>query len=272
MYNDLFSIGPISVHSYGLCIAIGLLAALWLSCKRAKDRNLSDDICYGILFCATIFGFLGSKILFTIVEWESFIKDPKTFISSSGFVVLGGITTGFLAVFIYCKIKKVSFVDYVDVCIPAVPLAQGIGRIGCFMAGCCYGRETDSFIGIAFKNSHFAPNNVKLIPTQLISAVGDWIIVLIILIAIKKVKNRGFGPGVYFVSYSIGRFLVEFLRNDYRGSVGFLSTSQFYSIITLIIGIVVIILSLKFGAVKDDVVDETVSINETEAVTNATEE
>lgn len=255
MYNDLFSIGPISVHSYGVCIALGLLAALWLSCKRAKAKGLDDDICYGILFSATIFGFLGSKILFTIIEWESFIADPKRFLSSSGFVVVGGLTTGFLAVFVYCKIKKVSFIDYVDACIPAVPLAQGLGRIGCFMAGCCYGRQTDSIIGIAFTHSDFAPNNVKLIPTQLISAVGDWIIVLIILLVARKIKNRGFLPGVYFVCYSVGRFLIEFLRNDYRGSVGFLSTSQFYSIIAFAVGVVVIILSLKYGKPSLDEAD-----------------
>ena len=175
MWNDWVTIGKFTIHGYGACIAIGLLLALWMSTVRAKKRGMSDDICYGIVFCAAIFGFLGAKLMFCIVEWKGFIADPLSYIYSSGFVVYGGITGGSLAAIIYCKIKKVSPLDYLELVIPSVALAQAFGRLGCFMAGCCYGRETDSIIGIAFSHSDFAPNGVKLIPTQLISSVGNLI-------------------------------------------------------------------------------------------------
>ena len=87
MCNDWFSIGPLTVHGYGTCIALGLLLALFMASARAKKKGLSDDICYGIVFCAAVFGFLGAKIMYCIVEWDEFIANPRTFLSSSGFVV-----------------------------------------------------------------------------------------------------------------------------------------------------------------------------------------
>lgn len=237
MCNDLFSIGPFTVHGYGLFMGIGLVAALVLACIRAKKNGLNEDIFYGIVFCGTIFGWTGAKVMYILVEWDSFIKSPKDFISSSGFVVYGGITGGFIAVIIYCLIKKVDVLTYLDYGIPSVALAQGFGRLGCFMAGCCYGRVTDSWIGIAFKNSTYAPNGVKLIPTQLISAGGDFLNCLILVLLTKKVKKKGVICALYLTFYSVGRFAIEFLRNDDRGFVGTLSTSQFYGIFTAAIGI-----------------------------------
>ena len=125
---------------------------------------------------------------------------------------------------------------YFDLVMPAVSFAQGFGRFGCFFAGCCYGRETDAWYGITFHNSSFAPNGVKLIPTQLISAAGDFIICALLLwFASKRPKA--------------GRVAAEFLRNDYRGSVGVLSTSQLISIGAVIGGIVLYFAAPKLAGV-----------------------
>lgn len=255
MYNDLFNIGPFTVHGYGLFIAIGLIACLFLATYRAPKRGLNPDMCYGILYSGVITGFIGAKLFFILVEWDSFIKDPVSFISSSGFVVYGGITFGVLAGFVYCKIKKESFVSYFDLVVPSIAIAQGFGRIGCFMAGCCYGRPTESFIGIAFHNSLYAPNNIKLIPTQLLSAAGDFLIMGILLFLDKKITKKGMLAGIYIVLYSVGRFGIEFLRNDERGSVGTLSTSQFYGLMALVVGIAVIIVSSKLNVERPALVE-----------------
>lgn len=238
MYNDLFSIGPITVHSYGVFTAIALLAALGLACFRARKRDLSGDICYGILFVGVIFGYFTSKLTFVIIEWDSFIKNPRMFLSQSGFVVIGGLIGGVLSAWVYCKIKKVNFIDYFDLCAPSIAIAQGFGRIGCFMAGCCYGRKTDAWYGIAFSHSDYAPNGVKLIPTQLISSGLDFLNMAILLFIAKKTKKKGFVAASYLILYSVGRYWIEFLRNDDRGTVGFFSTSQFFSVISFIIGMV----------------------------------
>ncbi len=245
MWNDWFSIGSITIHGYGVCIAAGLLLALWLCSYRAKKQGLNDDICYGIVFCSAVFGFLGAKIMYCIVEWKDFIKDPLSFISANGFVVYGGITGGILAVFIYTKIKKVRFLDYLELCMPSVALAQAFGRIGCFCAGCCYGRKTDSWIGITFHNSNYAPNNVSLIPTQLISAGANFVNMALLLVIAKKTNKKGTVTACYLIFYSIGRFFIEMLRNDSRGSVGALSTAQFYGIFSLVLGIAFLIFALR---------------------------
>lgn len=237
MYNDLFSIGPFTVHGYGLMIAIGVLAALFMGEARAKKRNMNADVLYPMTFLCAVFGFLCAKILFCIVEFKELLANPMRVLSSSGFVVYGGIIGGVLVAYLYCRYKKLDFGAYFDLVLPSVALAQAFGRIGCFLAGCCYGRETDSCLGITFTNSDFAPNGVRLIPTQLISSAGMFLITGILLWYARKERRKGKVGALYLILYSIGRFLVEFLRSDYRGEVGIFSTSQFISLFVLAAGI-----------------------------------
>ena len=128
--------------------------------------------------------------------------------------------------------------SYLDLMIPSVALALGFGRIGCFLAGCCYGKETDSWLGVVFTNSDFAPNGVKVLPTQLFMAGGDILLMAVLLWYAAKRPLRGRTSALYLILYSIGRFAIEFLRNDDRGTVGMLSTSQFIAIFTFVVGLV----------------------------------
>jgi phosphatidylglycerol:prolipoprotein diacylglycerol transferase len=222
---------------YGVMIALGYLAALILSVKRAKKRDLNEDIVWGIFYCAVIGGLLGTRILYYIVELPEIIKDPSIlFDFGNGYVVYGGIIGGILTSMLYCHIKKTEFLPYFDLVMPTVSIAQGFGRLGCFFAGCCYGRETDAWYGITFYNSSFAPNGVSLIPTQLISSAGDFIIGIILLLYWERAPRKGRVAAAYLILYGVGRFAVEFLRNDYRGSVGILSTSQLISIFIVAAG------------------------------------
>ncbi|MBP9997153.1 MAG: prolipoprotein diacylglyceryl transferase [Lachnospiraceae bacterium] len=246
MYNDLFSIGPLTVHGYGLMIGIGVVAALLIGDKRANKRGLNGEIIYGMTLWAIVLGFLAARILFIITEWSDFIKHPIDYITGNGFVVFGGIIGGALTAWGYCAIKKVSAVTYLDLMTPSVAIAQGFGRLGCLLAGCCYGRETSSPLGIVFTHSDFAPNGVRLIPTQIIMSVGDFAIGAILLLYASKPRKKGEVSCLYIALYSIGRFFVEFLRNDYRGSVGILSTSQFIGIIAFAIAVAAYIWFVPF--------------------------
>ena len=257
MYNDLITIGNLTIHTYGLCTGLGIMAAILLADYRARKHKLSDDIVYGILIFGVLFGYIASKTTYILVEFDSFIKDPMMVLASNGFVVMGGLIGGFAAAWIYCACKKVVFADYLDLCAPSIAIAQCIGRIGCFFAGCCYGKVTDKWYGIAFKNSMFAPNHVKLIPTQLISAGLDLINMIILLIVAKKTKKQGLVGALYITLYSIGRFFIEYLRNDERGAIGGLSTSQAGSIVTLVIGIVVLVWALCHKKKVIEAVEET---------------
>ena len=94
---------------------------------------------------------------------------------SDGFVVYGGIIGGIFAGWLYCRIKKLKFLAYFDLMMPSIALAQGFGRIGCFLAGCCYGKETSGPLAVTFTSSDFAPNNIPLIPTQIYSSILDFV-------------------------------------------------------------------------------------------------
>lgn len=239
MYPVIFKIGRFTIQGYGLMIGIGVIAALAMALYRAKKRGLNEDHIFDIAIYGVIGGIIGAKLMFIIVEVPYIIKNPiliKDFILG-GFVVYGGILGGALTAFIYCKRKRIEFIKYFDFLSPSIALAQGFGRFGCFLAGCCYGKVTTGPFGVNFKNSFIAPHDIKLHPTQIYSSLGDFAIALILLYYGSREREDGRIGGLYLILYSIGRFFLEFLRDDPRGSVGILSTSQFICIFVLALGI-----------------------------------
>jgi len=244
-YNDI-PVGPVTIHMYGLMIAVGFIAAYLMCVKRSVGKGLNADIVWDILIGAVVGGILGSKILFLIVSIKDIIKDPSILWNfKNGFVVYGGVLGGVLAAYIVCKIKKVKFLQYFDLVMPSVSLGQAFGRIGCLFAGCCYGKTTDSAFHIIYKDSLFAPNGAALLPTQIISSIGDFVIMLFLLLFAKKNSKDGRVGMLYFILYGIGRFTIEFFRNDYRGEIGVLSTSQFIAVILVGVSAVVFVLMGK---------------------------
>ncbi len=243
MINDI-QIGPLTLHVYGIMVALGFLSALIISERRAKKRGMDTEILYGIFWCAIFGGAAGSKLLYYTVSIPDILKDPSILWSfQNGWVVYGGILGGVFASFLYCRYKKADFVQYLDLVLPEVAFAQGCGRIGCFFAGCCYGRETDSVLSIQYWQSEYAPNGVKLIPTQIYSSIGDFALAFLLMAYAKREPKKGKIAAGYCVLYSIGRFIIEMMRNDYRGAWGFLSTSQIISIVILVLGIAIFVIA-----------------------------
>lgn len=237
MLNDI-QLGPVTIHMYGLMIGIGFMAAYFICCWRAKKKGLSEDILWGILICAILGAIIGTRLLFYLVNIPQIISDPSILWNfKNGYVVYGGIIFGVLFGYLYCKKNQVSFLKYFDLVMPSVAVAQGFGRIGCFFAGCCYGKQTDSWLHIVYTHSNFAPNNVPLIPTQLLSSVGNFVIAAILFWYSGISKKDGTVGALYMILYSIGRFLIEMFRDDMRGSLGILSTSQLISIVIFLLGI-----------------------------------
>lgn len=240
MKNELFSIGGFTIHGYGLMIALGIVLCVVLGIYRAKKASMNEEAVVDIALFGVLGGFIGAKILYVIVEFDRFLVNPLEVLGSEGFVVYGGIIAGVLAAMIYCHYKKLVFYDYFNLVAPSIALAQGFGRIGCFLAGCCYGRETASFLGVCFPEGSFAPAGVKLLPTQLFSSAGDFLIVAILLIYDRKRPHSGNTGALYLLLYGVGRFLVEFLRADERGAVWLLSTSQWISIIVVVLAVILL--------------------------------
>lgn len=244
MYKDLFSIGGISVHSYGVMIVIGIVVAYQVVIRGAKKIKIDTAVMDNLFICVLLSGFLGSRILYYITEFNLVLKHPGIiFDLSDGYVVYGGIIGGILGGYLYCKKKQLPFIKLLDLAVPSMALAQGFGRIGCFLAGCCYGMTTTSAIGVVFPSGSLAPSGIPMIPTQLISSCFDFLLFFVLMAFAKHKKVDGQVGALYLILYSVGRFIIEFFRGDLiRGSVGSLSTSQFISIFIVLFGIGIFIL------------------------------
>lgn len=251
MKNDLFSIGPFTVHGYGLMMAIGILTAYFLVERNGKKRGMDENKIFMLAVWAVAGGLLGAKILYLLTRLPDLVTDPSLFVHclKDGFVVYGSIIGGILAAWIYCKKSGLPFWAVFDLVVPNLALAQGIGRIGCLLAGCCYGMEVkaDNPIAIVFENSAYAPNHVPLLPTQVISSVLNFLHFAILLWLSKRLHRDGQLAGCYLIFYSIGRFILEFFRGDMiRGNVGSLSTSQFISLFMALAGFAMVFGMQKF--------------------------
>ena len=234
----------------GLAMFSGIVIFCFYSFIRLKEMLPVEEYGYdAIFFILLILCFAWGGDTAAYFAGRAFGKhklapyvSPKKTIEGS----LGGLIGGILAGFVYCKVKKISFFAYLDLIVPSIALAQGFGRLGCFLAGCCYGMEAHTAFAITFTNSAFAPNGVPLVPTQLISSAFNFAnFAVLCLIASRKV-SPGKVSACYLIFYSVGRFIIEFFRGDLiRGSVGPLSTSQFISIFVAIFGVALLFISHK---------------------------
>lgn len=247
MYPVLFELGPIKVYMYGLMIAIGILAAYWHAEKKVKALGKDPKRLEWLVFSILAGGFAGAKILYWITRLPDIPSDPSILTNlGDGWVVYGGIIGGLIAGWFYCRQHVMNFWEWFDLIIPDVALAQGFGRIGCFFAGCCYGIETPSHIGLVFPEGSLAPAGVPLFPSQLVMSAFDFALFFFLEWFSKKKKFNGEVGAVYLIAYSFGRFAIEFFRGDMvRGVVNGLSTSQYIAIVTGLAGILFIILGRK---------------------------
>jgi prolipoprotein diacylglyceryl transferase len=254
MKNELLKIGPFVVHGYGLMIAIGIMAAYLSVEYRAKLKGLKHELIFNLTIWCALGGILGAKLLYIFTQLKSIIADPSSLLQvSEGFVVYGGIIGGIFAGYLFTVKHKLNFLEYFDIVMPSIALAQGFGRIGCLLAGCCYGMETKSPFNLVFTHSDFAPNGIHLLPTQPISSILDFLNCAVLILISRRTKAHGQVAGFYLIFYSAGRFILEFFRGDLeRGQIGILSTSQFISIWLFLFGIaLVIICGFKAKKVSD---------------------
>ena len=270
MHPVFFQMGNIVGYSYGLMIGIGALLAIFVSEWRAKRRGLDGELVFSAAVWGLLAGLLGAKLTFIISNIKLLFTNPSYVLGTNGFTVYGGVVLGIIVGGLIVKRKKVDVPVYLDLVIPQIALAQGFGRIGCFLAGCCYGKPTDSHFGVVFPVEAIAPSGIPLIPTQLISAAGDFLIFAILLLlsyfatdylkvrkgeeelldkdAVTK-KLRLFQPlsmsGMYLILYGIGRFAIEFLRSDPRRTALGLTSNQYVSIVFVIAGLALIFYGYK---------------------------
>lgn len=247
MYPVLLSFGSIHLYSYGLMIAIGILVAYALAEKKVRKSGYDPKRLEFLVFTILIGGFAGAKVLYWITRLPDIPNDPTILTNlGDGWVVYGGIIGGLVSGWVYCRLHGMNFFEWFDLIIPEVALAQGFGRIGCLLAGCCYGVETHGPLSIVFPSDSLAPSGVPLFPSQIVMSVFDFGLFFFLEWFSKKKKFNGEVGAVYLIAYSVGRFVIEFFRGDLvRGVVNGLSTSQYISIATAIAAVTILIVCRK---------------------------
>lgn len=244
MHPILFKIGPITVHTYGLMIALAFLLGIGLMSYQAKKEGLDSQSIQDLGFYALLGAIAGSRLLFVLINYESYLSEPwKIFyIWEGGLVFYGGLIGALGLGFWFLKKHQLPFWTIVDLAAPSISLGQALGRLGCFAAGCCYGKPSLSLFGITFSDLNcLAPLGVRLHPVQLYSSFANLTVFLILMLLQRAKKFSGQMLGSYLVLYAISRFTIEFWRGDERGFMEVLgktlSTSQFISFFILAGGI-----------------------------------
>ncbi|MDR1122658.1 MAG: prolipoprotein diacylglyceryl transferase [Endomicrobium sp.] len=244
MHPIIFSIGKLTIFSYGFFIALAFFTAIaYLSnqIKKSKEKIVSQDELYSLFVYIIIFGIIGARLLFIFLNPQDFALDFMLVFKlwKGGLTYYGGFIATVIFVLVYVIIKKISILKLGDFFAPALALGHAIGRIGCFFAGCCYGKKTNVAWSVIFRDkSSLADLGVRLHPTQLYEAFGNFLIFFLLYFYSKKEREKGFLISFFFISYAVLKFTVEFFRGDPdRGRQYFgLSVSQILSLILFIIG------------------------------------
>ncbi len=251
MWPVLIKIGNFKIYSYGVLAFLGVWTSYILVKNLAKKENLDLKIIESLFIWSLFLGLLGGRILFILINLKNFLNSPLSYIfSRAGFAFQGGVILGIFSLYIMCKRKKINFLRVSDIFSLGLVLGHSIGRIGCFLNGCCYGKPSEKF-GILFKpDSPAGALGVKVIPTQLISSFFLFIIFLILLRIYKRRRFLGEVFSFYFLLYGTFRFLIEFLRGDPRPFLGMFSIFQYISMIFVGVGILNLIFLRKLFKMK----------------------
>ncbi|MBL7197817.1 MAG: prolipoprotein diacylglyceryl transferase [Candidatus Omnitrophica bacterium] len=242
MHPVLFKIGPITIYTYGFMVFLGIIVGLYFALKEAKKQDIDTNKIIDLFFWIIIWGFIGARIIYIFTEWHYFLKFPlRVFFAREGFVFYGGFISAFLFAIWYIKKRNLKLWETADILAPSIAIGHAIGRLGCFFYGCCYGKPTNSWIGIIFPpESPAGQSGVPLIPTQLISSAVLFVIFCVLLIKKKHKKFQGEIFWIYVFLYAVARFIIEFFRGDPRGQIWIFSTSQFIGIFMAITAILIL--------------------------------
>jgi len=266
MYPILFEIGPIPIRTYGLMIAIGFLTALFFIQREAKKKGIDPEVISNAAFWALLLGIAGTRVLHIMMFPAQYSwTDPVGWIAlwQGGLVFQGGPPVVMVFLYFYFKKYAINFWQVADITAPFLALGHGIGRLGCFAYGCCYGKPTDSFLGTAFPRyprdpalalegspayiEHLYSHQIAegslwslpVHPTQLYSFAG-LVLIGVLLYLIKRKWQPFYGSilSLYFVFYGIFRFIVEFYRGDRNPThFGALSDQQVFCFVFIALGV-----------------------------------
>lgn len=254
MYPILFQfpeflplIGGKAIHVYGVMVALGFVVGMIYIRRESARVGVDPEKAMDLFFYLIVAGIVGARILYFINSAKLEIQDPLAFfrVWEGGLVFQGGVIACVGVAIWYSRRHGIPFFRIGDIFAPALALGHGIGRIGCFFAGCCYGRQCDINFPLAvtfphLENHGIAPYGVPLYPTQLFEAAGEFLIFTILLLYRGRKTFEGGVVLLYFIMYAVLRSIVETLRGDQvRGFIiePWLSRAQGISLLMVLVAV-----------------------------------
>ena len=229
MFPQLLHYGRFFLPTYGVLVSTGVLIGLWISVRNSERIGIDGDKAWNLGILVVLCGILGAKILYVINEWSYYRAHPGEIFSiatlQAGGVFSGGLLAAFAAAAWYVWRNHLPALGTCDAFAPGLALGHAIGRLGCFAAGCCYGKPTHHWWGVVFRNPLAreitgTPLGIPLEPTQLFEFAVELANFIFLMWMLKRRKFEGQIIGAFMFIYGIARFFLEFIRDDPgRGSV-----------------------------------------------------
>ncbi len=246
MHPILFHFSGFTLYTYGLFLALGFITAVWFSKRNARFYDLKPDDISDLFFVILVCGILGARLLYVLINFAYFQSNLLEIykIWKGGLVFFGGFIGGVTGSIVMLKIKKLPVFKSADTISPGVALGHAIGRLGCFFAGCCYGRECTLPFAVTFTHPEsLAPLHAALHPTQIYMVVANLSLFFILVWIQKHKRFNGMVFLSYIIIYSVFRFIIEFFRGDFRGDFffDFLSLSQGIGALVTIIALILMV-------------------------------
>ena len=255
MLPKLISIDGFFIPTYGVLVATAFLVALWITVKLAKRAQLPPEQVTNLAIYCALAGLAGAKLFMILFDYQDYLARPGTIFSlatlQAAGVYQGGLLMALITAVCYMRKTKLPVLKTFDVFAPGVAVGHAIGRIGCFAAGCCWGKECSLPWAVTFRNPEAhdlvgVPLNVPLHPTQLYESLSEALIFAFLYWRIQRPHRDGEIFGMYLALYSIARFLVEFVRNHEQPTHWDLSLTQWISLGTLAAGIALMAMARRF--------------------------
>jgi phosphatidylglycerol:prolipoprotein diacylglycerol transferase len=220
MFPILIEIGDIALHTYGLMVALGVFAGILFARREARRLGVDEERVLDLCFYIIIAAIIGSRLLYVATNFEHFMEHPLQIIMiwKGGLVFFGGLIAAALSAVLYVRAYALPIGKCADIAGLSIPLGHAVGRIGCFMAGCCYGETCGLPWAVTFSHEEsLAPLGTPLHPTQLYHAASNISIFLILFLLRRRKSHEGQIFWLYLLLYGLTRSFIEMFRGDFRG-------------------------------------------------------
>jgi phosphatidylglycerol---prolipoprotein diacylglyceryl transferase len=257
MYPEIIRFGRIAIYSYGLAIMLAFFLGIIIASLRGKKVGIDGNAIWDISMLIMISSLIGARLTYVFTHVAEFSRNWLNVINPfqsdgrigiAGMTLLGGVVAAIIATIWYLRKKSLDFWRFMDVLTPSLAFGIGLGRLGCFFNGCCYGHPTASCLGVTFPKGSLADYqfpHTPVLPTMLFESIGAFILFFLLLVLDKKKKFKGFTFALFLMGYAVLRIWVDTMRIDDPGDVLWksgnlhLTLGQAIGVLMIVAGVVI---------------------------------